>query len=78
MASGCTNTNYKMINNKNLNEYRYWLGIASTYVLTFVILSFLIVFLISCGPTVLSVGILDVTAGDVVTSGAKYKLLNNE
>jgi hypothetical protein len=34
--------------------------------------------LYGCGPTILSVGILDVTAGDVVSSGVKYKLLEKE
>ena len=38
----------------------------------------IIMFLISCGPTILSVGMLELTAGDVVANGAKYKVLNNE
>ena len=79
MAPGCTNTNYKMINNKNLNEYRYWLGIVSSYVFGFIILSFLVVFLLTgCGPTLFSVGKHAVTAGDVVANGAKYKILNDD
>ncbi len=36
------------------------------------------IFLTGCGPTILSVGIMDVTAGDVVSSGVKYKLLEDE
>ena len=61
-----------------MNEYRKQLGYVGMYVLGFIVVTFVIVSLISCGPTILSVGILDVTAGDVVTSGAKYKLLNDD
>ena len=44
-----------------------------------IILSFFIILLLTgCGPTILSVGILDVTAGDVVANGAKYKVLKDE
>ena len=35
-------------------------------------------YLSGCGPTLLTVGVLDVTAGDVVSSAVKYKVLEDE
>ena len=37
-----------------------------------------LIFLASCGPTILSVGLMDITAGDMVTSGVKYKLMEDK
>jgi hypothetical protein len=62
-----------------MNEYRKQLGYVGIYVFGFITVTFFIVFLLTgCGPTLLSVGVLDVTAGDVVANGAKYKLLLND
>ena len=35
-------------------------------------------YLSGCGPTLFTVGVLDVTAGDVVSSAVKYKVLEDE